>query len=152
MWRLFTNVLCLIALSLAATGCSSVYHRTRLKLPPGPCAQLKLRIEQARRAERFTVQAGSKLREHLHRTATGETLQTDLDRLAMAAFDLERRVMAAQDVAGVCEQQPQPAGEMELLRLRAKAWLDFIATARQADSMAQERQLDTLLRGSPAPE
>ena len=137
-----------MALWLTASGCKSVYERTQPLLPPDPCAQLKMRIEDARRWERVTAEAGGQLRDHLKRSPSAEAIQTDFDRLEMSAFELQRRTNEARDAAGSCEQQKQFSDDLDGLDASAKAWLDYVHTYRQAEAVAQTRQLDNLLRVS----
>jgi hypothetical protein len=139
------------ALWLTATGCNSIYHRTQKLLPPEPGAQLTVRLDEARRAENFAAQAGTKLRDDLARGVSGETAQADLDRLELAALDLQRRTAAARDVATSNKGNPELASEIERLHLRSKAWLDYVQAARNADPAAQVARLDDLLRGPAAP-
>ena len=129
---------CWLLLLVLCTGCHSIYHRARETLPPDPCAQLRLRIDEARRAEAFAAQANGKLRASLDRRLTGPTLEADVDRLEMAAFELERRVAAARDVAPLCEEQPQLAGEIERLQLQARVWQNYVNGVRR--TMAEPSQ------------
>jgi hypothetical protein len=144
--------LLLAALWLAASGCNSIYHRTQTVLPPEPGAQLRLRMDEARRAETLAAQTGTRLRDDLARGMSGERLQADFDRLELAAFELQRRAAAARDVAASSEAHPELAGEIERLHLRSKAWLDYVQAARQAEPAAQVRRLESLLGRPVAPE
>jgi hypothetical protein len=139
------------ALWLTATGCNSIYHRVQKELPPEPGAQLTVRVEEARRAEKVAAQAGSKLRADLARRLPGEAIQADMDRLEMVALDLQRRAAAARDVAASSKGNPELASEVERLDQRSKAWLDFVQVARKSDPAAQGARLDALLHGPAAP-
>ena len=143
--------LLLAVLWVAATGCTSIYHRTRATLPPEPGAQLTMRLDEARRAESVASQAGTRLRDDVARGLSGETLQADLDRLEMAAFELERRTQTARDVATSSQGHSEIASEIERLHLRSTALLDYVRAARKTDPAAQVARLDDLLRGPAAP-
>jgi len=151
-WRAAAGDLLLAALWLVASGCSSIYHRTQTVLPPEAGAQLKMRVDEARRAETLAAQAGTRLRDDFVHGSSGERLRADFDRLEMAAFDLQRLAAAARDVAATSAADPELAGEIERLQLRSKAWLDYVQTARQVEFAAQLRRLDSLLGGPVAPE
>ena len=141
----------LAALWVAASGCTGLYNRTRATLPPEPGAQLTMRMDEARRAESVASQAGTRLRDDVARGLSAETLQADLDRLEMAAFELERRTQTARDVAIASEGHSEMASEIERLHLRSTALLDYVRAARKTDPAAQVARLDDLLRGPPAP-
>jgi hypothetical protein len=110
-----------------------------------------MRMDEARRAESVASQAGTRLREDVARGLSGEILQADLDRLEMAAFELERRTETARDVAIASEGPSEVASEIERLHLRSAALLDFVRAARKTDPAAQVARLDLLIHGAPAP-
>jgi hypothetical protein len=143
--------LLLAALWLAVAGCNSIYHRTQATLPPGPSAELRMRMDEAQQAENRAAQAGAKLRDDLVRGVSGETVQADLDRLELAAFELQRRTAAAQEVTAAAKEPPELAGEIGRLHLRSIALLDCVHAARKADRAAQVARLDELLRSPVAP-
>ena len=144
------NVL-LVGFCLAGAGCTSIYTQTQPMLPADPCAQLKIRLAEARHAGDVVFGAGGKLRDHLKRNSSAETIQTDFDRLEMSAFDLQRRTNEARDVSRSCEQQPQFVNEIDRLDANASAWLNYVHTSRQAGASAQMQQLDDLFRILAAP-
>jgi hypothetical protein len=138
----------LAALWLATTGCNSIYHRAQKDLPVGASAQLTLYLEEARQAEALAEQAGTRLRNDLRGGVSGEALQADLDRLELAALDLQRRVLTARDVTASSSKQSALDAETEQLCLRSRAWLDYVQAARKAGPAVQVAQLDALLRSS----
>jgi hypothetical protein len=151
--RAVAGLVLLAALWLTTTGCTSIYHRTQKVLPPEPGAQLTLRLDEARRAESLTAQAGTRLRDDLARHLPGETIQADLDRLEMAALDLRRRTATARELAAVSQEHSEVAREIERLDLRSLAWLDCVKSAREAEPATRLAQLDSLLsvRKLPGP-
>jgi hypothetical protein len=141
----------LAALWLTATGCNSIYHRTQKELPPERGAQLSMRLQEVRRAENLTAQAGTRLHDDLARHLPGETIQADLDRLEVAALDLRRRTTTARDAAAVSKEHSEIAAEIERLDLRSQAWLDYVKSSRNSEPATRLSQLDSLLHGSAAP-
>lgn len=144
------GLLLLASLGIGGTGCNSIYQRTQATLPPGPTAELGMRVAEARRAESLAGQAGRKLFEHLNRGLSGEIIQADFDRLEVAAFELERRVLAARDAQARCSEPAELAGEIEQLKQRANSWQEYVQANRQADTTTQSRRLDALLRDPAA--
>jgi hypothetical protein len=147
------TVACLLLLAsvgLGGSGCNSIYHRTRATLPPEPAAELGMRVADARRAESLAGQAGRKLQEHLNRGLSGEVIQADFDRLELAAFELERRGLAARDAQKRCGEPAALAGEIEQFHRRSNSWQDYVQANRHADLATQSRRLDALLRGPAA--
>lgn len=140
------------ALWLAFTGCAAVYHRTQQALPPDPAAQLTMRVEEARHAETFAAQAAAELRDDLSRHSNERTIQADLDRLELAARDLQRRTAAAWEFAASCKGHPAAVEDIDRLDLRAKAWLEYVQAARQSGPAAQAQRLANLLRGPTPPD
>jgi hypothetical protein len=141
----------LTAVWLAATGCNSAYQRTQKVLPPEPGAQLTRRVEEARHAEKLAAQAGTRLRDDLVRGVSGETIQADMDRLEMAALELQRRTAAVRDATTSANGTQELGSEIERLQLCSKALSDYVLAARQAGPATQLAQLDDLLRGPTAP-
>jgi hypothetical protein len=137
--------LLLAALCSLGSGCSSMYHRARPKLPPEPRAQLGMRMAEALHADSLALDAGRILRDHLRRGVSGETIQTDLDRLEMCAFELKRRTLAARDVSNSCAQKDQRADEIDRLNRRSNSWLDYVEVARRTSPAAQAKRLEALL-------
>lgn len=136
----------LLAFGIGAVGCSSIYHKTRNRLPPESSAELRLRIEETVRAERQTQQAAEKLARSLQRHEPLAILETDFDRLEAAAFDFERRALAARDVTEGCSEPSASAMEVDRLSREAESWLGFIATNRAADLTTQLRELQRMRR------
>lgn len=143
--------LLILALALVGVGCGSIYQQTRAKLPPEPCAQLELRVAEAQRAEKLTEQAVTKLRGRLSQGLSGAAIETEVDRVETATFDLERRVASARDAAAHCEGQTRLAAEIERLQQRSTILLKNIQAMNQGGSSASARQLDDLLNGAAAP-
>jgi hypothetical protein len=127
------------------SGCSAMYHRARTKLPPEPRAQLEMRIDEALHADSLALHAARILRDHLQRGVSGETIQTDLDRLEMSAFELKRRALAAGDVSNSCAQEGQRTEEIDRLNRRSNSWLDYVEGARRTSPAVQSERLEALL-------
>jgi hypothetical protein len=145
------GLLLLIALGVWCGGCTSNYHRYRAELPPKPSDELKLRIEEARRAADSAIQAARLLRTSLQRRISTEDLQASFDRLETTAFELERRVMAARDAWKRSSESADRDGELEQLQGQATAWLGYTRTNRFAEPSIQASELETLLRARAAP-
>jgi hypothetical protein len=135
-----------LALGISATGCTSIYHRTRTELPPEPTAELNLRVAEATQAEREVRAAGARLLQTLRRQKPRALAETEFDRLETAAFDLERRAWAARDAAERCGNPEAFAGEIERLRQQSDAWLGYIRANRSAAPATQLEQLEDRLR------
>lgn len=140
-----------LAHCLLAVGCSSMYHDARSKFPPDPRARLELRMEEARGADRLLSQAGRTLGEHLQRGAATETVQADLDRVELFAFDLRRHVDAAKDAATLCSRQSSVAEELDMLLGRSNTFLAYVNFARNADPVEQASRLDEIRSQSSGP-
>jgi hypothetical protein len=143
--------LILAAVWLSVAGCNSIYDRTQKVLPPEPGAQQTMRTEAARRAENLAAQTCTRLHEDLARGASKEIVQADLDRLEVAAFDLQRRTSEVREPGTSAKETPALTSEMERLRLRSKTLLDYVRAAREADAVTQLARLDDLLRSPAAP-
>lgn len=140
---------CLLLLSLlcpGGTGCTSIYRRARNELPPEPVAELNLRVADAGQAERLARQAEARLRNDLQRQKPPAVTGIDFDRLEAAAFELERRVLAARDAAERCGRPTDSMAEIERLSRQARAWLDYVQANRGAGPAIQLQRLDGLLR------
>jgi hypothetical protein len=105
-----------------------------------------VRVADAGRAEELAKQAGKRLLNVLKRPEPQARAETDFDRLEAAAFELERRVLAARDAAKRCGQPAACAGELERLDRHAPAWLGYVHRYRTADPATQVRELQQLLR------
>jgi hypothetical protein len=141
-------------------GCSTIYRRTVEQLPPGPEAELNLRLAQATQAENLAEKAGAMLLDSLQHNRPAATIQTDFDRLEAAAIDLERRVLAAADSAGRCVDRANAASQIEALGDRARSWLGYVRANRTSDLVRQLERLQvminshsraTSLNGAPGP-
>jgi hypothetical protein len=144
-------LLLLLALGFAVSGCTSIYHRTRTKFPPEASAEARLRITEAQRAEAIASQAAGKLHDHLSRGFPAEAVDTDVNRLELAAWELERRVLAARDAAARCAEATSMASEIERLNRRAETWINYVQTSAQADNATRLHQLKALLRDAASP-
>ena len=111
-----------------------------------------MRVEEARHAETFAAQAAARLRDDLSRHSNERTIQADLDRLELAARDLQRRTAAAREVAASCKGHPAAVEDIDRLDLRARAWLEYVQAARQSGPAAQAQRLANLLRGPTPPD
>ena len=112
-------------------GCDSIYQRGHTLMPPDPCAQLALRMEEARTAEKAAEQGSAKLRRRLAQGLPRDTLSTDIDRVHAAALELERRIASVQDAAAWCQGQPQVAAEIARLQQQAR---DLLAVTNEPSS------------------
>ena len=141
----FTSLILGVVIGIATTGCTSIYRRAKAHLPPDLTTELSLRMAEAARAERLTRQAGATLYDSLQKAPLPAHSQTDSDRLEAAAFDLERRVLAARDVAVKCGEPGRTDKELERLSAQALAWLECAKDQRTADPGARIRTLQSLL-------
>jgi hypothetical protein len=135
-------------IGIAMTGCTSIYRRAKAHLPPELTTELSLRMAEATRAEQLTRQAGATLYDTLQKAPLAGRIQTDSDRLEAAAFDLERKVLAARDVAVKCGAPGSTDQELERLRAQSLAWLECAKDQRTADPAARIGRLQSLLEGS----
>jgi hypothetical protein len=138
-------------LGFAGAGCGSIYRQTRATFPPESCAQLKLRVNEAQRAEKLAGQSILILRDRFNQGLSGEALATDVDRAEAAAFELERRVASAQDAEAHYEGQLQLANMIKRLDQRSKHLLDSLQAIRRAGYSTDTRQIDELLRSDGIP-
>jgi hypothetical protein len=118
-------------LGLAGAGCRNLYRETQSLYPPNCCDRLKLRIAEARQAEKQTVQAQSRLHTQLANGRGEPEVQADVDRFATAALDFRRRVDSARDVAMDCECSAEAQAELERLQQRATELLQTVCLLRQ---------------------
>ena len=101
-----------------------------------------MRVQEAQGVERLARQAAAKLRADLKEGVSGEIIQTDFDRLAMLALELQRRVLAARDVTEHTETGARLATELERLERRHTSWLHYVEANRHADVATQVEQLE----------
>ena len=142
--------LCLMFFAGGLAGCKSIYEQTRSALPPEPDAELRLRMDEARRAENTVEQAGQKLQRDLKHALSNDVIQVDFDRLEAVAFELERRALAARESLARCVETTESAKQIESLQRRATAWLEYIQANRHADADTQSRRLASLLLDPPS--
>jgi hypothetical protein len=136
----------LVLLFLVASGCTSSYHRAQAQLPPEPAAELSLRIAEAEQAQRLARDAAQKLYNNLRQEDRREDLEVAFDRLEAAAYDLERRVLAARDAEEKCGKSNHSRAAIERLNARAFAWITFVETHRDPDAPGRIRTLGVLLK------
>jgi hypothetical protein len=127
------------------TGCGSIYHETRNELPPEPAAESRIRLDEARQACAAVQAAGVRLAQQLERGKPADVLSTGFDRLEVAVFDLERRVLAASDALTRSGGQDGATGELEEIRDAAAEWRAFVGTHRKSAQEDQLRHLQPLL-------
>ena len=139
------GLLLLATLATGATGCTSLYRRAQGQLPPNVTAELNLRISEAQRAEQITRQAAARLYDDLTHGNRTSADQSGFDRLEAAAFDLERRVLAARDVAEKSGETANPSNVIEHLSQQARSWLEYVQNHRTADQAARLKTLENLL-------
>jgi hypothetical protein len=136
----------LVLLLLAASGCTSTYHRAQAQLPPEPAAELSLRIAEAEQAERLARDAAQKLYNNLRQEDRREDLTVGFDRLEAAAYDLERRVLAARDAEEKCGKSDHSTAAIERLNTQAFAWIAYVETHRDREAPGRIRTLEVLLK------
>lgn len=130
---------------MASAGCTSIYHRTRSELPADPAAEVELRLQEARQAADQASQAARKLLGHLRQAKSGAVISTDFDRLEAAAYELERRTLAARDATARHDTAAEWIAELERLLGQAQAWLACVQAHRTSERAKQINQLETLL-------
>jgi len=139
----------LFALLIAVTGCTSIYHRTRSDLPAEPAAEVELRISEARKAEDQARQAARNLLGHLRQAKPGATISADFDRLEAAAFEMERRALAARDAVEPPGGNTEATTAIERLLQSAQTWLAYVQSNRPTAPATQIAQLEALLNRPP---
>jgi len=135
----------LILLLVAASGCTSSYHRAQAQLPPEPAAALTLRLAEAEQAQRLAREAAQKLCNNLRHGDRREDLEVAFDRLEAAAYELQRRVLAARDAEEKCGKSDNSAAAIERLNIRALAWIAYVETHRDPDTPSRVGALEVLL-------
>jgi hypothetical protein len=138
----------LLGLALSFAGCHSVYHRAQRQMTADPCAELKLRTGEARRAEQLALAAGCKVRDSLKAGVRGDAQGFHLDRLEMTALELGRHALSVRDAAADCPGTPaEDVQGFEELSRNLAAWA---RQARAGEPAATVTTLETLLRDAPA--
>ena len=112
-------------LTFFGAGCGSIYSRPGATLPTDPCELLKMRVEEAQRAEKTVEQAQSRLR-----SAAGRPATIDLDRMEAATFEFGRHIAAISDVAPQCKEHEKFAPETERLEQQHNTFLRLIRSLR----------------------
>jgi hypothetical protein len=136
----------LVLLLLAASGCTSTYRRAQAQHPPEPAAELSLRIAETEQAERLAKNAAQKLYNKLRQEDRREDLEVAFDRLEAAAYELERRVLAARDAEKKCGKSDTSAAAIERLSTRASAWIAYVESRRDPDASSRILRLEVLLK------
>jgi hypothetical protein len=139
-----------VLLCLIQFGCNSVYHRTWDTLSPKPGDQLKLRLDEARKADARANQAGDRLLADLKLGSSIPVVQSDFDRLEAASRELERRVLIVRDEAGDNGEDTALTVEIERLGCHAQCWQDYVRENRREEAAVAAKQLDRLLQDSGA--
>lgn len=138
----------LLALAVAAIGCHSVYHRSHRLLAADPCAELKLRLDEASHAESEVVAAGWKVRDALRSGADAQALAFQLDRLEMNALDLRRRAASVADAAAGCASATNTPASAAKFQERSESFSAWVRQAREASTPTDMiTTLETLLGG-----
>jgi hypothetical protein len=135
----------LVLLLLAATSCTSSYHRAQAQLPAEPAAALNLRLAEAEQAQRLAREAAQKLCNNLLHGDRREDLEVAFDRLEAAAYELQRRVLAASDAEEKCGKTDYSRAAIERLNTRALAWIAYVETHRDPDAPSRVGALEVLL-------
>jgi hypothetical protein len=123
-------LLLILATGLGGAGCGGIYRDSSKIYPADPNARLRLRIDQARQAEKRAEQAAARLRDRFAEGLGGEQLAPDVDRLEMAAHEFDRCVAAVSDAAVNCEEADKAAAEVDAMRQRAAQLLEAIQRIR----------------------
>jgi hypothetical protein len=132
--------LTMLVLALVGVGCTDAIHeKTRDLLPPDSFAQLRLRVDEAGRAEKQADQACAKLRAGLAAGLRGDAISIDVDRAEAAAFEFERRVASARDAAERCRERTRLAGEMQRLERRSRELMGYVQSVRRSGPASTAR-------------
>jgi hypothetical protein len=105
-------------------------------------------VTEARQAGKQCDKAAARLLDSLQHQKSGAVIQVDFDRLETAAFDLERRVLAATDAAARCTKAGQSEDALGQLGCRAQTWLEYVHVNRAADPTQQLQNLRVLTQSS----
>jgi hypothetical protein len=144
--RTVVDLVLLIACGLGGNACTSIYHRTRADLPADRQTELSLRVREARAAENRTAAAASDLLKHLDPVSSTPDTRLQFDRLAIAAFEFERRVQVAFEASMRCADPGQWAHELARLRQQAAGWRAGVENYQATDAATWRRQLEESLR------
>lgn len=110
-------VLCLAG--IGGPGCRNLYRQTQSLYPADSCDRLKLRLQEARRAETRAAQTGASLGEQLTQGASAEAMDLAMDRFETAARDFARHVASVHDAAADCEDHARFNDELDRLDQQA---------------------------------
>jgi len=139
---------------MIAAGCTSIYRRAQAQCPPTQSEELALRLSEAQKAEQITKQAAEILRADLKGTNRASHCETDFDRLEVAAFDLDRRVLTARAMSERCSEPGAATAEIGRLGRQAQSWLEYVQKQRASDPAIRLAELEVLLlrpvKGSPS--
>jgi len=138
------TLLCLtsaLALIHCRPGCTGLYRKTQAQLPPDPEVEAGLRVAETLQAEKAVQRAGSELLADLQHDKSASIIEVGFDRLEAAAFDFERRALAAADAAKRSGDAAKFAVEIERLSGKARSWLEYVRLNR---TLACSRQLENL--------
>jgi len=139
------------ALSLINAGCRGIYRDSEKIFPPDPCARLKLRLDQARQAQRQADLAAARLRDRYTKGVTPEQLETDLDRFELAARESARRLAAISDTISGCDQSESFDSEVQRLQAHSAQTLEAVHLLRSEGLAYTLRLLDRLLESTTNP-
>jgi len=139
-----------LSLGLGGAGCQGIYHESEEIYPPDAVDRLNLRMDQARQAQKQADQAAAQLQDRATKGVAGNNLDSDVDRLEMAAREFGRRMAAVTDALADCGQPDQFTAEIERLRQRCSQWLETVQLIRSEGLSATLPRLERLLQ-SPAP-
>lgn len=137
--------------SLGHVSCRSIYRETQQAYPADPCARLRLRIQEAQRAEVRAEEAAVKLRDRLREGLDDRAIQPDADRLEMTTLDFKRRVLSARDVAADCGNHGQFESDLNALERRAAKLQDVVAEVRRKGAGTSLSHINSLLNQPAQP-
>jgi hypothetical protein len=145
------SLLLVFALGLGNVGCHGIYRESEEIYPPDPCARLKLKLDQARQAQKQVEQAATRLRDRVAKGVAGKALEPDIDRLEMEAREFGRRVAAVSDSVAGCEQSDQFAAQVQSLRKSSAQMLETVQLIRRDDLNSKLPLIDRLLASPTQP-
>jgi len=103
-------------------------------------------MDQAHQARKQADQAAARLRDAAARDLVGRTLESDIDRLEMAAREFGRRMVAVSDAVASCGQSDQFAAEILSLQKRCAQMLETVQLIRSDGVSSTLPLLDHLLQ------
>lgn len=135
-----------LALALGGAGCRSIYHRSGEVYPADSAAQVALRLDQARQAGKEADQAAARLRNRAAKGAPAQSLETDIDRLEMAAREFTRRVTILSETSTGSPQAERVATETRNLQKRSQELLEGVQCLRAEGLAAALPRLDQYIQ------